>query len=297
MDHKRPQKTNNDWCLFDFSESSKNSLSENKSALVRDSETLGKKAKHTLPDNAMIFLSGTSGVGKTTIARNLMKLNREITVMQEIDLLREAIRSNTETIANKLMLYLKENVIKSNVEFEELLRILNYGTLTKSTSELSYDEMLLQAHCVSEPLKRICLRLREKKMPAILEGVNLPFEALFTPFDFHENFYLSSSNMLFINLYLSDEKEHKRRIQQRALDRGLSKKELSDIMKNFPNIRQQNILLHQKALYYSDKISNIDINGKKVVHSIDISGNPKLSFNDNTYQNIQKINALIKNWT
>ncbi len=293
MDDTRPTEINSDLYYFVFSKESEYSLAEKISKFIRNSEINSKEQKLTLPNNIMIFLSGATGVGKTTTARKLMKLNPEILVMEEIDLIREAIRSNTETIANKLKIHLRKEILRSELEFEDFLKMLNYGVLTKSTSDLNYEEMLLQAYCISEPLKQICWRLREKKLPAIFEGVNLPFEALFTPFDFNENFFLYSSNMIFINLYLKDEQEHKRRIKQRAIDRGLSEKELAEIMRKFPNIRQHNLLLHQKAMYYSEEISKIAINEKNKVHSIDISGDSKLSIDENTYLTVQRINSLI----
>lgn len=276
----------NDLYYFDLSKESEYSLAEKiANFIINEKRILIKEKNLIIPDNAIIFLAGATGVGKTTIARKLLELYPEIIVMGEVDLIREALRCYVENTT------FKTNVKKIGNKTQS--HTLNYDLILKSTSDLSYDEMIMQAECMYEPIKRMCWRLRDKKLPAILEGVNLPFEALFKPFD-NENYFIYSSNMVFINLYLQNKEEHKNRIISRAMSRGLSESELDEIMKKFQNIRIQNQKLHEKALYYSQKLTENSNDKKSNIFSIDISGNQNFTISKNVDLSVQEIVKIIQ---
>lgn len=186
---------------------------------------------HKIPDNTIVFISGASGVGKTTIARKILEYIPEIIVIEEIDLIREAIRSNNQSVEAKLL------NSKLNLNPQQIEAILNTNLINKSTSELSINEIELQSELLLEPLIMVCKRLQEKALPAIIEGVNLSFRQLLL------SDYFDFSNMFFINLYSSDEKRHKERIDMRCKKR--STKNIS--LENFKHIRDVNDYLYEQT--------------------------------------------------
>lgn len=222
---------------------------------------------HKIPTNTIVFISGASGVGKTTIARKILEYIPEIIVIEEIDLIREAIRSNNKSIEAKLL------NSKSNLTPQQIDAILNTNLINKSTSELSINEVKLQSELLLEPLIMICKRLQEKALPAIIEGVNLSFQQLLL------SNYFDSSNMFFVNLYSSDEKRHKERIDTRCKKRNTKKIPVE----NFKRIRDVNDYLYEQTQNIINETSfNISLN-----HNI---------YNINTTTNIEgDVNAEIDN--
>lgn len=249
-----------------------------------------QRTKMQLPNDAIIFLSGATGVGKTSTARSLLKAFPEIVVVEESDLIRETLRCEAEISKSKMFSYLKNKGLSFNQK--EVEDMFNVGILKKSTTDLTYPEMIKQAKLMWEPLKKICWRLREKGMPAIIEGVSLPFEALFSPKD-PTNYFIYSPNMLFINLYVKQEKEHRNRLIKRSKDRNENDSKLEETMKKLPTIRNHNNSLNRKALKYVEELNQ---HSKPRVYSVDISGKSSLSPEDNMEFTSKEIIKIIQNY-
>ena len=45
--------------------------------------------KYTLPQNLVLLISGVPGVGKTTLSNELLKIPKDIRLVEETDIIRE----------------------------------------------------------------------------------------------------------------------------------------------------------------------------------------------------------------
>ena len=104
----------------------------------------------------------------------------------------------------------------------------------------------------------------DKGLPAIIEGVNLSFEAMFEKTNSLYTTALNSKDTLFLNLYLDDETEHKERLIQRSNDRRENSETRHKYLQKLSNIRNSNDAQMHKAEEYSKKYFN--------VHNINTTG-------------------------
>ena len=221
-----------------------------------------KKINYDIPRDFLIFISGATGVGKSTLARNLLMEIPELVIIEEADLLREAIRSENDRIVKHIVDHFSKI---EGINKESLRKLLKYDILKSSTINLEYEDINEQCRLILEPLTGVCFRLMDKGMPAIIEGVNLSFEAMFEDNESFYSTFLDDNNKIFINLYLSDSNEHKNRLRQRSNERREDARKRQTYMKKFDNIRKTNENMRIGAQKYADKYSN--------VHNIDTLGN------------------------
>ena len=221
-----------------------------------------KKINYDIPRDFLIFISGATGVGKSTLARNLLMEIPELVIIEEADLLREAIRSENDRIVKHIVDHFSKI---EGINKEALRKLLKYDILKSSTINLEYEDINEQCRLILEPLTGVCFRLMDKGMPAIIEGVNLSFEAMFEDNESFYSTFLDDNNKIFINLYLSDSNEHKNRLRQRSNERREDARKRQTYMKKFDNIRKTNENMRIGAQKYADKYSN--------VHNIDTLGN------------------------
>ena len=166
-----------------------------------------------------IFISGATGVGKSTIARNILTIVPEFVIIEEADMLREAVRGENDRIIQIISDYANQKNKGKAFGKESLKNLLNYEILKKSTVDLNNIELNTQCKLILDPLEKVCFRLMDKGMPAIIEGVNLSFEAMFEEKNSFYSTSLNSSDTLFLNLYISNENTHKERLISRSNDR------------------------------------------------------------------------------
>jgi len=200
----------------------------------------------------IVIISGSNGVGKTTVARKLLQNHPEFIVVQNIDILREVVRNT----------YNKFPKCNSNLQL-----------LNKSASELTYKELLLQSELLIDPILSVCRRLHYKHIPAIIEGINICYEVLFNNYEFQQ-FIKCHKNIVFINLYLSNSQEHYERVANRIIDDSTKEKQLN----KFDNIRSNNNLISNAVKVINNnpnnhlnQIINIDVieNGLSKQENID----------------------------
>lgn len=193
------------------------------------------------PDT-ILFISGASGVGKTEVSRLLLNSFPQFLILQEVDIVREAIRGY------------KESVNSSHLNCDSL----NDHTLFKSTSELSINDFIFQSIQLEKPIKNVCCRLKSKKIPTIIEGTNLLFNRLLTQ-ECENGYFINSPNMFFVNLYVSDSTIHKKRWIQKD-----KKTIFRDTNVDFSNLIKINDYLKTETdcainrFKSTDKIINID---------------------------------------
>lgn len=232
-----------------------------------------------IPRHYQIFISGATGVGKSTIARNLLNIIPEFVIIEEADMLREAVRGENDRIVQKISEYAAEKGRGKTFSKEVLRNLLKYDTLKKSTIDLQYNELNDQCRLILEPLEKVCYRLMDKGMPAIIEGVNLSFESMFEKNDSLYSTSLNSNDTLFLNLYVNNENIHKNRLIQRCNDRRDNAQTKHRYIQKLSNIRNTNDKQSKKAEEYSKKYSN--------VYNIDTTGTLE--------DTIDKILEIIKN--
>lgn len=217
-----------------------------------------------IPRNFLIFFSGATGVGKSTIARNILNIIPEFVIIEEADMLREAVRGENDRIIQKISDYAMSKGRSKAFSKDALKSLLKYEILKKSTIDLQYNELNDQCKLILEPLEKVCYRLMDKGMPAIIEGVNLSFEAMFEKTESLYTTLLNSRDALFVNLYLSNEEEHKKRLIQRSNDRCENSQTRHKYLQKLKNIRNNNNIQSNKAEEYSLRyfnVYNIDTTG------------------------------------
>ena len=209
--------------------------------------------------DTLIFISGSNGVGKTTLAQKLLQKHTEFIVIQNIDILREIVRSTYRIFS---------------------LCNYDYQLLNRSASELTYSELVLQSELLMPHIISLCKRLQIKCIPAIIEGINICYESLFNNYEFRQ-FLEGNKNVVFVNLYLSNEQEHFEKIANRITDGFTREKQV----KNFNNIRHNNDIMNmvvnrinEDSSYYINPIINIDV----------------AAFDLNKQENIDRIISLIE---
>lgn len=200
---------------------------------------MAKKSKISIPLEFILIISGMPGVGKSTLAINLIKKYSEFRSINQMNLLRFAIR------------YFNNKAENSGIS-EELHEGLRF---------VSHEEGKLHMLKLVPVIKAFIERQLEKKIPTVIEGVDFYPPCLFS---------YNKDKVLFINLYCSDKFVHYSRLTERESKR---QQNTSNVNAYFENIREKNDLLHKDILELeSDNIKSIDImnlNEKQVLNLVE----------------------------
>lgn len=195
-----------------------------------------------IPNGLIVFISGVPGVGKTTISYELLKKVEKFRIIEETDLIREVLRGYND--------YLKiEFGNQINFIFEKI-------NITDHTKLLSFNEAKMQCKTMKRSLEHIVARQKRKGIDTIINGVHIIPEIL--------NGISDNNNIIYINLYVTNEQEIYERISNRD--------SCSYMLDYVPFIFQTN-----KELYLSTKrvalkhhhIYNIDVTGLSIENTID----------------------------
>ena len=200
---------------------------------------MNHKNKISIPLEFILIISGMPGVGKSTLAINLIKKYSEFRSINQMNLLRFATR------------YFN-NITGSSSTSRELYKGLRF---------VSHEEGKQHMLKISPVIKLFVERQLEKKIPTILEGVDFYPPYLFS---------LNKNKVLFINLYCSNEDIHYIRLTEREVQRhGVP----SNVGFYFENIRKKNDLLHRDITeLINDNMQSIDIanlNEKQVLKIVE----------------------------
>lgn len=208
--------------------------------------------------NHIIIISGSSGIGKTTISKQILKQNPDFYIIEEWDFIREAIRANNTYLINTLTSELNEQIDDIETKLKEITR---FNILNRSTSELPLKDILEQSKLLIHPLIKICERIKNKKLSAIIEGVNLPIRLLVSIEDTFE-YFINSENIILVNLYASDSEIYKERLNFRNYQREqstISNENFNNIMNYNEYNRELSTKAFEKANILNNKIINIDV--------------------------------------
>lgn len=155
-----------------------------------DNKKFGAKSMN-IPKGFILFISGVPGVGKTTISYELLKQYQDFRIIEETDILRDALRGYNEMLNEKL----GQDKSLSAVE------IFDHGKL------LSLEEAKQQCAIMKKSIENIVARQQRKGISSIINGVHIVPEVLkelsFDP------------RILFVNLYVSNEDSLRIRLTNR----------------------------------------------------------------------------------
>ncbi len=159
-----------------------------------------------IPDDLILFISGVSCVGKTSIAHNIVRLCPEFRNISEMDISRTMARRvvNDLALTNNLPM---DTICKNNI----------YASLFESTKNNDFKIYKEQAAFFVNSITDIVKRQQARKIPTIIEGINI-VPSLY--FDNYKNIIGYETNIIFVNLYLSDFNAHVQRRFKRCQERG-----------------------------------------------------------------------------
>lgn len=186
-----------------------------------------------IPGGLILFISGVPGVGKTTISYELLKRIEQFRIIEETDLMRDILRGYNDFLT-------KEFGSSASIIFDTI-KISGHNKL------LTLDEAKAQCRIMKNSIEQIVLRQQRKSIATIINGVHIIPEIL--------QEITSYSNVIFINLYISDEKKIYHRIFERDPH--------SYMLKNIPLIYKTNVDLYMSTKNISKSTSNI--------HNIDVT--------------------------
>lgn len=186
------------------------------------------KNKISIPHELILIISGMPGVGKSTLALNLVRKYSEFRSINQMNLLRFATRYYNDESGNS-------DVTKPGLRFQ------------------THEEGKLHMLKLAPVIKAFIKRQLEKKIPTILEGVDF-YPPYLHSYDTKESFF---KNVLFINLYCSKESTHYIRLVEREKKR---QRNPSRVDLFFENIRKKNYLLYQDILQFKNcRMKSIDV--------------------------------------
>ncbi|MEP1095972.1 MAG: AAA family ATPase [Cyclobacteriaceae bacterium] len=184
--------------------------------------------KVSIPLEFVLILSGMPGVGKSTLALNLVKKYSEFRSLNQMNLLR---------FATKYF----DKISGSSGVLQEGLRFQTHEEAKQHMSELA------------PVVETFITRQLEKKIPTILEGIDFYPPHLFL----HDRMNSFFDKVLSINLYCKDEYVHYARLVDREKQRHQSP---SSVDTYFDNIRMKNELMHLEVLQSENhNLQSLDI--------------------------------------
>lgn len=199
--------------------------------------------KAVLPKGVILLISGVPGVGKTTISYNLLKQVPCFRIIEETDILRDALRGYNVTLLQKYGSPLEK------IFFD--LEIYDHNKL------LSFLEAKQQCILMKNSIRYIIERQQRKGIATIINGVHIIPETLIE--------LLNSPSIYFINLYVRSEESLRQRLSKRDPN--------SYMLQHVPFIYNANIDLlnstQRLASLYSRSVYNIDVTSISITETIE----------------------------
>lgn len=191
-----------------------------------------------IPKDFVLILSGVQCVGKTTTAYNILKYNPEFRRVSELDIIRTVVRTT----------------IRNTNSLNEKILYQHYWPLFETLSEANLLVAKEQSKLLIPYVKEIVERQQMRKIPTIIEG-----SSIIPSTYFHNNIPINGfkKNVIFVNLYLSDENEHLKRRINRCKEREYNYSE-NMTKEQILKIRNNKILmLHLETLELSKNANNV----------------------------------------
>ena len=130
----------------------------------------------------IVFISGVPGVGKTTVSYELLKRFSVFRIIEETDLMRDALRGYRELLCEK-----------AGVELNSLL---DEFEVFSSKKLLTLSDAENQCRIMRKSIENIVDRQQRKRIPSIVNGVHIVPHVLSN--------LASRPHLVFINLYVNN---------------------------------------------------------------------------------------------
>lgn len=195
---------------------------------------------HILKD-VILMLSGVSCVGKITAAYEIVKNYTEFRRVSEYDLIRTVVWTSYECLAEEVYLDKDELISKYNVLFE---------SITNSTFETTK----LQSELLLTYVKEIILRQQRRQISNIIEGTGVIPS---TYFPNNQPLSWLTTHVVFINLYISDEKEDISRRKSRSKERDYHESVCKREMIISQSRTEKNQLLYMQTIKLHQIFKNV----------------------------------------
>ena len=195
-----------------------------------------------IPNDFVLMLSGVSCVGKTTVAYNLLHNMPQFRIVTQLDIVRTAIRSVIKKISYSNN---KDNANKIYIDF--------FKPIFDSITNGDYATLKQQSNIMMNCLQEIIKRQQMRQIPTIIEGINIIPSLYFINDKPIEGF---NRNVAFIDLYISDIADHRKRRQKRCKERGYA--QINYIMdEKVDKQRNINLMLYEETVNLSKKHKNV----------------------------------------
>lgn len=187
-----------------------------------------------IPDNTIILISGTPGIGKTTISHLLLSAFPELLMIEETDIIREILLGYDE--------YLSIN------------KINNLNELCDHNVILDYEMALEQCHIMKASIRNIILRQQRKGIPTIINGVHIIPEVLYD--------YLDFPNVIYVILYTDTKRELEKHYMSRNDNKHPKSLSLTFDMNKKLFRRSSDLIGHKKNVFVINisSLSASDVN-------------------------------------
>ena len=183
-----------------------------------------------IPKDAILMISGVSCVGKTTVAYEIVRNYPEFRRVSEYDLIRTIVRTAYEHLSEEA--YINDESISK------------YNALFKSITNCNFEITKLQSEQLIPYVKEIILRQQRRRIPTIIEGTGI---IPITYFPNNQPLEWLTKHVVFVNLYMSNDKEHISRRQSRSEERDY-RESVSETEIIITQARaEKNQLLHMQA--------------------------------------------------
>ena len=192
-----------------------------------------------VPNGFIVFISGVPGVGKTTVSYELLRKFNEFRIIEETDILRDALRGYNEFLTNKF-----GSALNSMLKDTEIFA---------HTKLLTLDEAKDQCVIMKNSIENIVMRQQRKGISSIINGVHIIPEIL--------KELANNPNIIFINLFIDNQEALRRRITQRD-PRSYMQHNIPLIFKTNNDLfnSTQKLEILKEDSFFNINITSLDIN-------------------------------------
>ncbi len=183
-------------------------------------------------DDTILILTGIPCIGKTTTAYQIIRQFPFFQRVVEMDTVSDTVRATLNNL-------IEDKLLRKDTADGE------YSALFESITIRDLDVTKLQAEKLLPYVKSLVLRQQKRKLPTIIEGA----EIIPTQF-FPDNKPLEwlNENVIFINLYISDEREQRKRRNNRYSERKYPSEYDEIIRQEALVVKEKNLALHTETL-------------------------------------------------